>query len=80
MTATRRAPEAELPLPLIEPFSVKAVEPIRRTTRAEREAVLERSHFNLFGLDADEVLVDLLDRQRNGSDECRAVGRATRGR
>jgi hypothetical protein len=46
MTMIRRAPEAELPLPSIEPFLVKAVEPIRRTTR-EQKAALERSHFNV---------------------------------
>jgi hypothetical protein len=47
MTMIRRAPEAELPLPSIEPFRVKAVEPIRRTTREQKEAALERSHFNV---------------------------------
>jgi tryptophanase len=60
MTATRRILEPATLLPAIEPFRVKAVEPIHRTTREERERALERAHFNLFHLDAEEVLVDLL--------------------
>jgi tyrosine phenol-lyase len=50
----------DLPLPMIEPFRVKAVEPIRMSTRAEREAALERAHFNLFQVDAADVQIDLL--------------------
>ena len=38
----------DVSLPMIESFRVKAVEPIRMSTRAEREAALERAHFNLF--------------------------------
>jgi tryptophanase len=45
---------------IIEPFRIKAIEPIRMTTRAEREAILARAHFNLFGVAADDVLIDLL--------------------
>jgi tyrosine phenol-lyase len=50
----------DVSLPMIEPFRVKAVEPIRMSTRAAREAALERAHFNLFHVQADEVLIDLL--------------------
>jgi tryptophanase len=60
MTATRLILETDTLLPPIEPFRVKAVEAIRRTTRAEREAALARAHYNLFHLNAEEVLVDLL--------------------
>jgi len=45
---------------IIEPFRIKAVEPIRMTTRAEREALIRDVHYNLFALHADDVLIDLL--------------------
>ncbi|MFN0006979.1 MAG: tryptophanase [Planctomycetota bacterium] len=47
-------------LPIIEPFRIKSVDPIRPTTRAEREAILESAGFNLFGVRAEDVLIDLL--------------------
>ncbi|MFN7019620.1 MAG: tryptophanase [Fimbriimonadales bacterium] len=45
---------------IIEPFKIKAVEPIRLTTLAEREAILERAHYNLFLIPAEDVMIDLL--------------------
>lgn len=45
---------------IIEPFKIKAVEPIRLTTQAERAAILERAHYNLFLIRAEEVIIDLL--------------------
>jgi tryptophanase len=45
---------------VIEPFRIKVVEPIRFTSRAEREEFLRRSGFNLFNLASEEVIIDLL--------------------
>ena len=49
-----------MPRRIIEPFKIKTVEPIRMTSRAEREAILEAAGYNLFLVHAEDVLIDLL--------------------
>ncbi|BFU92886.1 MAG: tryptophanase [Nitrospira sp.] len=43
-----------------EPFKIKVVEPIRRTTREERDQLLRSAGYNLFHVPAESVYVDLL--------------------
>ena len=45
---------------IIEPFKIKMVEPITLTTPEHREAILRRSHYNLFQIPAEKVIIDLL--------------------
>jgi len=44
----------------IEPYRIKAVEPLPITTRAERERALDAAGWNLFKLPARQVTIDLL--------------------
>ena len=45
---------------IIEPFRIKSVEPIYFNTRAEREVILKKADYNVFGIASRDVLIDLL--------------------
>jgi tyrosine phenol-lyase len=43
-----------------EPFRIKVVEPVKRTTRSEREVLIREAGYNVFKIPADRIYVDLL--------------------
>ena len=45
---------------IIEPFRIKSIEPIRRTTREERRKFMEAAGYNLFLVPSEAILIDLL--------------------
>ncbi len=45
---------------IIEPFRIKSIEPIRRTTREERQRLIAAAGYNLFLVASEAILIDLL--------------------
>ncbi len=64
---------------IIEPFRIKMVEPIRLSTRAEREAWAREAGLNLFLLPAEQVLIDLLTDSGTSAMSAEAWGALMRG-
>ena len=54
-------------LPFAEAYKIKMVEPIRRSTRDEREQWLKAAHYNMFQLKAEQVFIDLLTDSGTGA-------------
>lgn len=52
---------------IIEPFRIHSVEPMRMTTPQQRGAAVRKAGFNLFQVDAEDVLIDLLTDSGTGA-------------
>ncbi|BDX38788.1 tryptophanase [Tenuifilaceae bacterium CYCD] len=54
-------------LPFSESYKIKMVEPIRRSTRQEREQWIKEAKYNLFNLKSEQVFIDLLTDSGTGA-------------
>ena len=54
-------------LPFAEAYKIKMVEPLRKSTREEREQWIKDAHYNLFGLRSDMVYIDCITDSGTGA-------------
>lgn len=54
-------------LPLFEPYKIKMVEQVFRSSREEREKWIREAKFNLFNLRSEQVIIDLLTDSGTGA-------------
>lgn len=54
-------------LPFAESYKIKMVEPIRRSTRSQREEWIKAANYNLFNLKSEQVFIDLLTDSGTGA-------------
>ena len=54
-------------IPFAEAYRIKMVEPLKKSTREEREQWLKEAHYNLFGLKSEQVYIDCLTDSGTGA-------------
>ena len=54
-------------LPFAESWKIKMVEPLRKSTREEREQWIKEADYNLFQLKSDQVYIDCLTDSGTGA-------------
>ncbi len=54
-------------LPYAEPYKIKMVETIKRSTLVQRKKWIKEAHFNLFNLSSDKVFIDVLTDSGTGA-------------